>query len=339
MSAQSDCPDVSVVVPVYEEVENIGVLYRALNTHLEQLNQSYEVILVDDGSKDGSWEELQRLAVEHAHYTAIRLRRNFGQSAALAAGIDHARGAVIVLMDADLQNDPADIPKLLAGIQAGFDIVSGWREKRQDTFLLRVLPSQIANWLISHVTGVHLHDYGCTLKAYRSEVLKGVRIYGEMHRFLPALAFLNGAHITEIPIRHHPRQYGRSKYGINRVLKVSLDLLTVKFLSAFGTKPIYAFGGTGIMSLFLSLGVVLWLIYDKLFHGKYLIESPLLLLSVLLFLVGIQLLALGLVAELVMRTWHESQDKKVYDVHAVVGGEKQPGRMSPVSSTAAKEGP
>ncbi len=318
MSTQSDRPDISVVVPVYEEAENIGALYRALNTHLEQLDQSYEVILVDDGSKDGSWEELRRLAVEQTHYTAIRLRRNFGQSAALAAGIDHARGAVIVLMDADLQNDPADIPKLLAGIQDGFDVVSGWREKRQDAFLLRVFPSKVANYLISRVTGVHLRDYGCTLKAYRSEVLKGIRIYGEMHRFLPALADLNGARITEIPVRHHPRKRGRSKYGINRILKVSLDLLTVKFISAFGTKPIHAFGCLGMVSLFLSFGIVLWLIYDKLFHGKYLIESPLLLLASLLFLVGIQLVALGLVAELAMRTWHESQDKKVYYVHTVV---------------------
>ncbi len=205
MSTQSDRPNVSVVVPVYEEVDGISALYLALNTHLEQLGQSYEVILVDDGSKDGSWEQLRQLAVEHVPYTAIRLRRNFGQSAALAAGIDHARGAVIVLMDADLQNDPADIPKLLAGIQDGFDVVSGWREKRKDAFLLRVLPSKIANYLISHVTGVHLRDYGCTLKAYRSEVLKSIRIYGEMHRFLPALADLNGARITEIPVRHHPR--------------------------------------------------------------------------------------------------------------------------------------
>ena len=318
MSTQSDRPDISVVVPVYEEAENIGALYRALNTHLEQLDQSYEVILVDDGSKDGSWEQLRQLAVEHAHYTAIRLRRNFGQSAALAAGIDHARGAVIVLMDADLQNDPADIPKLLAGIQEGFDVVSGWREKRQDAFLLRVFPSKVANYLISRVTGVHLRDYGCTLKAYRSEVLKGIRIYGEMHRFLPALADLNGARITEIPVRHHPRKRGRSKYGINRILKVSLDLLTVKFISAFGTKPIHAFGCLGTVSLFLSFAIMLWLIYDKLFHGKYLIESPLLLLASLLFLVGIQLVALGLVAELAMRTWHESQDKKVYYVHTVV---------------------
>ena len=312
MSTRSDGPDVSVVVPVYEEAENIGALYGALNTHLEQLNQSYEVILVDDGSKDGSWEQLHRLAVEHAHYTAIRLRRNFGQSAALAAGIDHARGAVIVLMDADLQNDPADIPKLLAGIQEGFDVVSGWREKRQDAFLLRVLPSKVANYLISLVTGVHLRDYGCTLKAYRSEVL----------------ADLSGARITESPVQHHPRKYGRSKYGINRILKVLLDLLTVKFISTFGTKPIHAFGCLGTVSLFLSFGLVLWLIYDKLFHEKYLIESPLLLLASLLFLVGIQMLALGLVAELAIRTWYESQDKKVYYVHTVVS-ESDPSAEGP----------
>ncbi len=351
MDAQ-DSAGISVVAPIYNEEESLPRLHQALTGVLRELARPYEIILVDDGSRDGSWAEICRLAAGDEHCVGIRLRRNFGQAAALAAGIDRARGATIVLIDADLQNDPADIPRLLRTLEDGYDIASGWRKDRRDPFFSRTLPSKTANWLISRVTGVHLHDYGCTLKAYRREVLESVRLYGEMHRFIPALAALSGAAVTEVPVKHHPRRFGRSKYGINRTLKVLLDLLTVKFLGSYGTKPIYVFGGGGALSIVASFLILAWLVYEKLSLGRALIQSPLLLLSTLLFLVGVQLLALGLLAELIIRTWYESQDKKIYVVRDVVmgraaavpprsdpaipgGEERLPGARSAASPTAS----
>lgn len=310
---------ISVIVPVYNEEENIPLLKIALDNALSKLNDhAWEVILVNDGSTDSSAEKIHQIAqADPDHVVAIDLRRNFGQTAAIAAGIDHAKGDIIVLMDADLQNDPADIPLLVEKIEQGYDVVSGWRKDRQDTFLTRTLPSKIANWLISVVTGVHLHDYGCTLKAYRREVLTGFRLYGEMHRFIPAYASSVGAKIVEVPVRHHPRKYGRAKYGLGRTFKVILDLFTVKFLMSYAQKPIYVFGGTGIVLMSLSVLTVTVLVIRRLTIGEHLIRSPLLLLSVMLFIIGFQSLLMGLLAEVLNRTYHESQHKPIYTVRAI----------------------
>ncbi|MCS6908820.1 MAG: glycosyltransferase family 2 protein [Anaerolineales bacterium] len=310
---------ISIVIPVYNEEENLPLLQSALYSVLSKMNDhSWEVILVDDGSTDSSPEKVQQIALsDPEHVTAILLRRNFGQTAAIAAGIDHARGDVIVLMDADLQNDPRDIPLLIEKIEQGYDVVSGWRKNRQDAFLTRTLPSKIANWLISIVTGVHLHDYGCTLKAYRREVLTGFRLYGEMHRFIPAYASSVGARIVEIPVHHHPRLHGKAKYGLGRILKVILDLFTVKFLMSYAQKPIYVFGGAGIALMSLSVLTVTALVIRRLTIGEHLIRSPLLLLSVMLFIMGFQSLLMGLQAEVLNRTYHESQHKPIYTVRII----------------------
>jgi glycosyltransferase involved in cell wall biosynthesis len=310
---------VSIVIPVYNEEENLPFLKKALDEALLQLTgHSWEVILVDDGSTDRSAEKIHQIAqADPDHVVAITLRRNFGQTAAIAAGIDHARGEVIVLMDADLQNDPLDIPLLIEKIEQGYDVVSGWRKERQDTFLTRTLPSRIANWLISVVTGVHLHDYGCTLKAYRREVLTGFRLYGEMHRFIPAYASSVGASIVEVPVRHHPRKYGKAKYGLGRTFKVILDLFTVKFLMSYAQKPIYVFGGAGIVLMSLSVLTVTALVIRRLTIGEHLIRSPLLLLSVMFFIMGFQSLLMGLQAEVLNRTYHESQHKPIYTVRSI----------------------
>lgn len=310
---------ISIVIPIYNEEENIPLLKVALDNALSKLKgHTWEVILVDDGSTDSSAEKIHQIAqADPGHVVAIDLRRNFGQTAAIAAGIDHAKGDIIVLMDADLQNDPADIPLLVEKIEQGYDVVSGWRKDRQDTFLTRTLPSKIANWLISVVTGVHLHDYGCTLKAYRREVLTGFRLYGEMHRFIPAYASSVGAKIVEVPVRHHPRKYGKAKYGLGRTFKVILDLFTVKFLMSYAQKPIYVFGGTGIVLMSLSVLTVTVLVIRRLTIGEHLIRSPLLLLSVMLFIMGFQSLLMGLLAEVLNRTYHESQHKPIYTVRAI----------------------
>src|SRR5512146_1149021 len=242
--------DLSIVIPVYNEEENIPLLYQALQDAMRPVPCCWEVVLVDDGSKDGSLAALEKVAAaDPLHVRVVALRRNFGQTAAIAAGIDHSCGEIVVLLDADLQNDPADIPMMVEKIQAGYDVVSGWRVNRQDTYLTRTLPSNMANWLISTVTGVHLHDYGCTLKAYRREVITGFRLYGEMHRFIPVYANQVGARLLEIPVRHHARRFGKAKYGLERTLKVLLDLFTVKFLVAYANKPIYLFGGAGIVKI------------------------------------------------------------------------------------------
>jgi len=308
---RGDGVELSVVIPVHNEEENVEPLYAALRTSLEDLGRTYEIVVVDDGSRDETYLRLARLAAEDGRLKLVKLRRNYGQTAALAAGFDHARGDIIVPMDGDRQNDPADIGRLLEKIDEGYDVVSGWRRDRQDGFTRR-LPSRIANWLIGRVTGVRLHDYGCTLKAYRAETVRETRLYGEMHRFLPALAYQAGARITEIPVTHHPRVAGSSNYGLGRTFKVLLDLLTVKFLSVWSTKPSYLFGGSGSVLCLLGTAFVAWTAYEKIVNGVYVYRQPSLIVGVFLFTIGLNLILLGLLAELIVRTHHESQSKPVY---------------------------
>lgn len=311
--------DLSIVVPVYNEEENIPLLHQAITTAVAPLGLTWEVILVDDGSKDGSLKVLESLAEKDIeHVRIIALRRNFGQTAAIAAGIDHASGNVVVLMDADLQNDPADIPLMLEKIAEGYDVVSGWRKDRKDDFATRTLPSRLANGLISTVTGVHLHDYGCTLKAYRREVLTGFKLYGEMHRFIPVYASSVGARIIELPVRHHPRRFGKAKYGLERTAKVILDLFTVKFLSSYANKPIYLFGGTGIGLMTLAGIGLLYLFIRRVFFGVSVLGSPLFQMSTMIFILGFQSILMGLIAELLVRTYHESQGKPTYTIRKLV---------------------
>jgi glycosyltransferase involved in cell wall biosynthesis len=309
--AAADAPELSVVVPVHDEEGNVEPLYSALRDALDTLGRTYEIVVVDDGSRDESYARLARLAAADPRLKLVQLRRNYGQTAAMAAGFDHARGAVIVPMDGDLQNDPADIGALLEKIDEGYDVVSGWRRDRREG-ITRRLPSRIANWLIGRVTGVRLHDYGCTLKAYRAEIVRETRLYGEMHRFLPALAHQAGARITEIPVAHHPRTSGRSSYGLGRAFKVLLDLVTVKFLSVWSTKPSYLFGGSGAILCVLGTAFVTWTAYEKIFNGVYVHRQPSLIVGVFLFTIGFNLILLGLLAELIVRTHHESQAKPVY---------------------------
>jgi glycosyltransferase involved in cell wall biosynthesis len=286
---------------------------------MAELGERYEIILVDDGSIDGSFQRLKIVTRHDKHVRLIRLRRNFGQTAAIQAGIEQSRGAILVFLDADLQNDPADIKALVAKLDQGYDVVSGWRRDRQDPFLTRRLPSRVANGLISFVTGVPLRDYGCTLKAYRREVIQDVKLYGEMHRFIPALAALAGASVTEIPVRHHARRFGRSKYGLSRTIRVLLDLMTVKFLGSYGTKPNYAFGFIGILlwaSAFLAGAVVIVKKFIPPYPQAH--DNPLLLLAVFLAIVGVQFMVFGLLAELIVRTYHESQGKSIYVVRETV---------------------
>jgi glycosyltransferase involved in cell wall biosynthesis len=307
---------VSIVVPLYDEELTIPRLCKALDdvvAKLEAGGRPTEVLIVDDGSRDNGFALLKEAAATRPWMRLVRFRRNFGQTAAMAAGFDRARGAYVVPMDADLQNDPDDIPMLLARLEEGFDIVSGWRKNRQDKALTRRLPSKIANWLIGRVTRVRLHDYGCTLKAYRREVLEPVRLYGEMHRFIPVYAKWSGARITEQVVRHHARKEGKSKYGLARTLKVLLDLTTVKFLGDYSTKPLYLFGFWG--AIFMAGGFlsgVITLVEKFMTPTVYAHRKPLLLLAVMLFVVGVQLIGMGLLAELLVRTYHESQQKAVY---------------------------
>jgi len=305
--------DVSVVIPIFNERENLPPLYQALRDALG--GRKVELVFVDDGSTDGSRRELERLArSDPARVRVVELRRNFGQTAAIAAGIDHAQGEVIVLIDADLQNDPADIPMMLDKISEGYDVVSGWRVRRKDAFLTRTLPSRMANSLISWVTGVPLHDYGCTLKAYRREVLGGFRLYGEMHRFIPAYAGAVGAKIIEVPVQHYPRRLGKTKYGLERTIKVLLDLFTVKFLISYANKPIYLFGGAGMALILPSLFVLAVLLFRRLTENVSVTRSPLFQTSTMLIILGAQAILMGLIAELLIRTYHESQAKPTYSV-------------------------
>ena len=325
--------NLSIIIPVLNEEENLQTLYDRLTSSLARIKKSYELIFVDDGSTDRSFEILRRLAQIDLKVRVVRFRRNFGQTAAMSAGFDHARGEVIIPMDADLQNDPLDIERLLHKLDEGYDIVSGWRADRQDGFILRRLPSILANSLIAKLTGVHLHDFGCTLKAYRREVIENINLYGELHRFIPVLAKLIGAEIAEIKVKHHPRIRGKSKYGLSRTIRVILDLITIKFLMSYSTRPIQIFGLMGMFSLFGGLGICTYLSIGKLFFPggiksgwlsyffseTSLIERmPMLILGVLLLFLGIQFITMGLLGELMIRTYHESQKKPIYVIREIV---------------------
>ena len=307
-----DRPQISVVIPLFNEEENVRALLDELFAELAKLERTFEVICVDDGSRDRTFEELSRIAAERRELRVIRFRLNFGQTAAMSAGIEAARGDVIVPMDGDLQNDPADIGKLLTKLDTGFDVVSGWRKNRQDRELGRKLPSRIANRLISAISGVRLHDYGCSLKAYRRDVLRDIKLYGEMHRFIPIYASWQGARVSEMVVNHRARRAGRSKYGLSRTFKVVLDLMVVKFLASFATKPVYVFGGFGLLSFACAAAAFLWALYYKVAGLKDFVETPLPLVTVMFTLVGALSLLMGLLAELVVRTYYESQDKRPY---------------------------
>ncbi len=311
---KSPKPYLSVVLPVYNEEDNIRLQYEEIIKALEPLNISYEVIFIDDGSADSSPGILRDIAKKDRHIKVVLFRRNFGQTAAMSAGIDYASGDIIVFMDSDLQNDPNDIGMLFKKIEEGYDVASGWRKNRQDKFLSRKLPSRIANWLIARVTGVKLHDLGCSLKAYRSELLKQVNLYGEMHRFIPVHAYWIGAKITEVPVMHHARRYGASKYGIKRTFKVILDLITVTFMGKYSTKPIYVFGGTGFLMFILSIVSGIATIFMKIFFHLPMNRNPLLILTVMLLLLAVLFIQIGILAEILIRIYHESRNKQPYNV-------------------------
>ena len=312
-------PYLSVVIPVYNEEESLPGLGEEVSAVMESLGKPYEVILVDDGSTDGSFAGIQALTGRHRGFKGVRLGRNVGQTAAVSAGIAQAQGAIIGMLDADRQNDPKDIPMLLAKFDEGYDVVSGWRRDRQDPGLTRVLPSRIANGLISWITGVHLHDYGCTLKLYRAVYLKSVRLYGEMHRFIPAFAGFLGARIVEVPVNHRARALGVSKYGLGRTFKVLLDLMTVKFMDAYMAKPIYLFGGSGLLMGSLGVLMAAYTLYHKFVHGVFVKDQPLFQVSIFFALAGLQLLLLGLVAEILIRVYFDIKDKPPYFIRETVG--------------------
>jgi len=306
--------DLSIAVAVYNEEESLPHLCAKLHDVLSKLGKSYEIVLVDDGSTDKSWAVMNEQANRYPNLKLVKFRRNYGQTAAMSAGIAESDGAVLVTLDADLQNDPADIPALLAKLDEGYDVVSGWRKNRQDAFINRKLPSMMANRLIGKLTGVQLHDYGCSLKAYRRDIIGQVRLYGEMHRFIPALCRWVGGTVTEIPVNHHARQFGTSKYGISRTLRVILDLLTVRFLLSYAARPMQVFGRWGFVCTALGVGLGIYLTILKLARNVSLASRPLLSLAVLLMIIGIQFISMGLLAELMVRVYHESQDKPIYVV-------------------------
>jgi len=310
--------DLSVVIPIYNEAKNVEKLYEKLEEVLSKFDKSYEVLLVDDGSTDGTTDKLTEIHKRNPKYKIIQFRRNYGQTAAISAGFDYAIGDVIVTIDADLQNDPKDIPKILKKMEDGYDVVSGWRKERKDPFLTRIIPSKVANWLVSILAGIHLHDYGCTLKAYSKDVAKNVQLYGEMHRYIPALASWIGINVTEVPVSHHERKFGKSKYGISRTPRVILDLITLKFLLSYSTRPIQIFGSIGIITAFLGFLIALFLSYVKLVQKQSIGDRPLLLLAVLLIFLGFQFISMGLLGELVVRTYHESQNKPIYFVKKIL---------------------
>ena len=316
---QATAVSLSVIIPVYNEDSNVEPLHALLKSVLQQIGRPHEIIFIDDGSRDGTYEVLRRLNASDPHCRIIRFRRNFGQTAALAAGFAHARGEFIITLDGDLQNDPRDIPVLLAKMEEGYDVVSGWRVRRKDKLLTRRLPSVCANWLISRITGVNLHDYGCTLKAYRREVAQNIGLYGEMHRFIPAVASWMGVSVAEVKVNHHPRQRGTSKYGLSRTLRVMLDLITVKFLLSYATKPLQIFGTMGFVSSSIGFILAAYLSIDKLVFGHGLAARPLLLMAILLILVGIQFISIGLLGEMMVRIYHEGQKKPIYVVKETLG--------------------
>ncbi len=312
--------DISVVVPVFNEQENLRQLYKeiigTMNGRLA--SSSYEIVFVDDGSGDESFDVLKELAATDKRVRVIRFRRNFGQTAALSAGFEHSRGEIIIPMDADLQNDPADIPMLIDKLNEGYDIVSGWRKKRQDKALSRRLPSQIANYIIRRVTFVDIHDFGCTLKAYKREVLQETRLYGEMHRFIPAVAQWSGAKVTELEVNHRPRVAGVAKYGLSRTYKVVLDLITVKFLGSYSTKPLYIFGRWGFLVGLVSMLLFAVVLYQKFYHNFSMNRNPLLVIAAMMFTASIQFIMMGLLAELQVRTYHESQNRPTYVIREII---------------------
>ncbi len=311
-------PTLSIVIPVFNEEENLPLLAEEIRRALDAQGVAYEVVAVDDGSTDGTWTHLENIRAQDPRWVLVGLRRNFGQTAAMSAGFDHARGDVIITLDGDLQNDPADIPRLLT-LAKDHDVVSGWRKDRKDPFLSRRLPSMLANWLISRVTGVRLHDYGCTLKAYRREVVEHLHLYGEMHRFIPAIASWMGISLAEVETNHRPRRFGRSKYGIARTLRVILDLITVKFLLSFATKPIQFFGLLGLLTASIGIAIEGYLSVLKFALGAQIGGRPLLFLGILLIVVGVQLVVMGLLGEMLVRVYHESQRKPIYMLKRVLG--------------------
>ncbi len=313
--------DVSVVIPLLNEEKNIPILYDELTETLQKTGLEYELVFVDDGSTESSLQILEGLQQKDSHLCVVSLRKNFGQTAAMTAGFDMAEGDIIIAMDADLQNDPADIPMLLEKINEGVDMVTGWRYNRQDPFFSRRLPSKIANRIISWATGVHLHDYGCTLKAFRRDVIENIKLYGEMHRFIPAIASAMGVSIAEVKVNHRSRRFGTSKYGISRTLRVILDLITVKFLLNYSTRPIHVFGTIGFISGSVGMLMAIVLTFQRQVYGIPLSDRPLLLLAVLLIFVGVQFVTIGLVAEMLARTYHESQNKPTYYVRRIIGRE------------------
>jgi dolichol-phosphate mannosyltransferase len=315
----SDAPDVSVFLPVFNEEPNLRPLHAKLDDALKSLGRSAEIVYVDDGSTDGSLKILREIAELDPRVRVVALRRNYGQTAAMAAGIDAARGRVLIPMDADLQNDPADIKRLLQKLDEGYDVVSGWRKNRKDKMITRKIPSVIANRLISWIGGVPLHDYGCSLKAYRRESLQDVRLYGEMHRFIPIYAAWAGARVTEIPVEHHARTMGKSKYGLSRTLKVVFDLMTIKFMASYQTKPIYVFASFGMLAFAISILSGLYAVFLKLFEETDFVQTPLPILSVVMFAVAVQFVLMGLLAEMLVRTYHESQSKSIYAVRERLG--------------------
>ena len=316
--------DISVVIPVYNEAEGLASLDAMLRDALDPLDATCEIIFVDDGSTDASVRVLTALAGGDPRIQIIRLRRNYGQTAAMMAGIQHATGDVIIPMDADGQNDPHDIPRLLAKLDEGFDVVSGWRHEREDAAMSRVLPSKIANWLISRVMGVSLHDYGCTMKAYRRDVIEDVRLYGEMHRFIPIFAAWEGARVTECPVTHHPRKFGKSKYGLGRIVRVLLDLFTLFFIDRALDRPMQFFGKLGLGAFALSVMVFAWAVTLRLFFNTSLIQTPLPLLAATIGLSGVLFLLLGIMAEIITRTYFESRGKAPYKIRAIIRHETAP---------------
>src|SRR5215218_10514936 len=323
-SVPTDSPDISVFLPVFNEEPNLRPLHSKIDEALKSLGRSAEILYVDDGSTDGSLKILREIAEFDPHVRVVALRRNYGQTAAMAAGIDAASGKVLIPMDADLQNDPVDIARLLEKLDEGYDVVSGWRKNRKDKMVTRKIPSMIANRLISWIGGVPLHDYGCSLKAYRRESLQDVRLYGEMHRFIPIYAAWAGASVTEIPVEHHPRTMGKSKYGLSRTLKVVFDLMTIKFMASYQTKPIYVFGSCGMLAFGMSIFSGLYAVFLKIFHKADFVQTPLPILSIVMFAVGVQFLLMGLLAEMLVRTYHESQAKRIYAVRERLGFGKRP---------------
>ena len=310
--------EVSVVIPIYNEEGNISELCIKLNDVLPIITENYEIIFVDDGSTDNSFNILKEINTENKNVVVVKFRRNFGQTAALSAGFDHSKGDVIITMDGDLQNDPEDIALLLTKINEGYDIVSGWRVDRKDPFFTKKLPSKFSNWLASKLTGVKLHDFGCTFKAYRREVVENINLYGEMHRYIPALASQMGVSIAEVKVRHHPRQHGKSKYGIARLMRGMLDLITVKFLLSYSMRPLQLFGIPGMILLFAGFVIGAYLTIERFFFGMGLADRPLLLLVVLLIFLGVQFVTMGLLGEIITRTYYEIQGKPIYAVKEII---------------------